>query len=187
MFRKSTKNTAPGLFTSFSQQLSAIKQKGIEDSTAWHNIFHEHVTKEINEDLFSVLFKEGIGRSNSPIRVLIAMSILKEGHGWSDEQLFEHCRYNILVMSALGYTNFSDDIPTESTYYLFRQKLHGYQIETGTDLVGECFKDLTKYQAISKRRPEHGKTAGLPQWTQRNRYRACDAKHRVRLHGCRHF
>ena len=147
MFRKSTKNTAPGLFTSFSQQLSAIKQKGIEDSTAWHNIFHEHVTKEINEDLFSVLLKEGIGRSNSPIRVLIAMSILKEGHGWSDEQLFEHCRYNILVMSALGYTNFSDDIPTESTYYLFRQKLHGYQIETGTDLVGECFKDLTKYQA----------------------------------------
>jgi len=147
MFKKSTNNTAPNLFNSFSQQLSGVKQKGLEDPTAWQNIFQEHITSQINEELFSGLFSNGVGRGNASIRVLIAMSILKEGHGWSDEQLFEHCRYNILVMTALGYMNLSDDIPTESTYYLFRHRLYEHQIETGSNLVGECFKELTKYQA----------------------------------------
>jgi len=147
MFKKSAKHSAPELFNSFNQQLSGAKRKVIEDCTAWHNIFQEHITSQINEDLFSVLFSEGMGRGNASIRVLIAMSILKEGHGWSDEQLFEHGRFNMLVMNALGFTNFSDEIPAESTYYFFRRRLYEYQIETGTDLLGECFKELTKHQA----------------------------------------
>jgi len=43
------------------------------------------------------------------------MLVLKEGYGWSDAQLFEECRFNILTMRALGMMNLNDEVPTEST------------------------------------------------------------------------
>ena len=42
------------------------------------------------------------GRPNAPIRILIAMSILKEGSGCSDDSLFENCCFNMLYRRALG-------------------------------------------------------------------------------------
>ena len=107
--------------------------------------FYQHVTSKIDEDVFSVLFDAEIGRPNAPIRQVFAMMIMKEGFGWSDAQLFEHCRFNVLVMRALGLMNLSDEAPTESTYYLFKQSLYTYQLKTGRDLVGEIFSSLTKY------------------------------------------
>ena len=86
-------------------------------------------------------------RPNAPIRQLVSMMILKEGFGWSDAQLFEHCRFNILVMRALGLMNLSDEVPAESTYYLFKQALYADQLEAGRDLIGETFSSLTKTQA----------------------------------------
>ena len=147
MFKTSITNTAPNLFNSFSRQLNTMKQKEFHDTEAWHNVFHEHITSKIDEDIFSVLFDSETGRANAPIRRLVGMMILKEGYGWSDAQLFEQCRFNILVMNAIGLTNLDDDVPTESTYYLLKQKIYAYQVETGKDLIGECFKKLTIHQA----------------------------------------
>ena len=65
------------------------------------------------------LFDEESGRPNAPIRLLVAMLILKEGFGWSDEQLFEAVHFNLLVRRALGLLNLTDEVPVESTYYLF--------------------------------------------------------------------
>ena len=94
-----------------------------------------------------MVFDPDIGRPNAPIRHLVSMMILKEGFGWSDAQLFEQCRFNILVMRALGLVNLTDEVPVESTYYLFKQALYAYQLKTGRDLVGETFLSLTKTQA----------------------------------------
>ncbi len=55
-----------------------------------------------------MLFDETVGRPNAPVRVLVSMMILKEGHGWSDAALYEHCRFNLLVMRALGLLSLSD-------------------------------------------------------------------------------
>lgn len=42
------------------------------------------------------LFKQGkMGAPNASISVLVAMSILKEGFGCSDEDLFEKCEFGI--------------------------------------------------------------------------------------------
>ena len=73
----------------------------------------------------------------------------KEGHGWSDAGLFEHCRFNLLAMRALGLTSLSDEVPVESTYYLFKQSLYDHERKTGQDLVGETFAQLTRTQAAA--------------------------------------
>src|SRR5699024_9218469 len=80
-------------------------------------------------------------------RVLIAMMILKEANGWSDAQLFESCRYNLLVRSALGLFNIDDELPTESTYYLLRKRVVEYETENNVNLVEQTFSDITGQQA----------------------------------------
>ena len=97
--------------------------------------------------MFSVLYDLKQGRPNASIRQLFSMLILKEGYSWSDAQLFEECRFNLLAMRALGMMNLNDEVPTESTYYLFKQSLYAYQLQSGQDLVYETFTSLTQGQA----------------------------------------
>jgi hypothetical protein len=147
MFRRSAPSSQPDLFSSFESHFKGPKQDQLNDPNTWHNLFYQHITSEVDEEVFGVLFDSNTGRPNAPIRQLVSMMILKEGFGWSDAQLFEQCRFNILVMRALGLMNLSDEVPVESTYYLFKQSLYTYQLKTGQDLVGETFFNLTKTQA----------------------------------------
>jgi len=146
MFKQSSKNTAPEMFSNITQHLPCNKLKTFNDPNAWHNVFQSNITEQIDEKNFSILYPSHTGRSNAPIRIMAAMLILKEGYGWSDAQLFENSNFNILVMNALGLTNMSDTIPVPSTYYLFKQHLYNYQVKEGVDLIGEMFKTLTKNQ-----------------------------------------
>ncbi len=145
MFRKSQPNQGK-LFNSISGQVSSRKQKMLDCPTSWHNIFYKEVVCRIDESVFSVLYSEGMGRPNVSIRVLLGMMILKEGNGWSDEQLFEECRFNLKVMLSLGYQNMDEDTPVESTYYLFRKLLTTYSEQRGGDLIKESFQQITKEQ-----------------------------------------
>ena len=52
------------------------------------------------------------GRPNAPIRILIAMSILKEGSGCSDDSLFENCCINMLYRRALGMVTLKEQCPS---------------------------------------------------------------------------
>ena len=76
------------------------------------------------------------------------MMILKEGQGWSDEQLFSECEFNALVMAALGMYNGDQDIPAASTYYKFRSRLFDYHESEGVDLMDQCFENLTIEQLV---------------------------------------
>jgi len=147
MFRRSASASQPDMFSSFEAHFSDRKQVLLNDPKGWHNLFYEQITCRIDEALFSVLYEAGLGRPNAPIRQLVGMMILKEAFGWSDAQLFEHCRFNILSMRALGLMNLSDEVPVESTYYLFKQSLYTYHLRTGRDLMGETFSALTQKQA----------------------------------------
>jgi len=74
------------------------------------------------------------------------MMTLKESFSWSDSQLYEQCRFNLLVRSAIGLLNMNDSLPVESTYYLFRKRVYEHQKETGEDLVKKAFENITKGQ-----------------------------------------
>ncbi len=141
MFKRST-NSQVDLFKSIGGMLSERKRELLDDPNGWHNIFFKEVVSRIDEGLFEVLYNQG-GRPNCSIRVLMGMIILKEGKGWTDEQLFDECRFNTRVMLAMGYSNINEDIPTESTYYKFRQSMVEYNEDHGEDLMKAAFKQIT--------------------------------------------
>jgi hypothetical protein len=147
MFKKSRPYQEPELFNSISSRIGDRKLKILEDSEEWHNVFFREITSRIDENLFRVLYSD-IGRPNAAIRQLVGMVILKEGHNWSDEQLFDECLFNLRVMWALGLTNMNDEVPVASTYYDFQSRLHKHLEQTDEDVLGLCFAKLTKEQCI---------------------------------------
>ena len=76
-----------------------------------------------------------MGAPTASVRVLVAMSILKEGFGCSDEDLFEKVEFDLLVRKALGLVSLDDVPPSPDTYYLFNRRLCHYHEHTGIDLL----------------------------------------------------
>ena len=147
MFRTSKKEKQLDMFTSISGMLKGTAYEQFHNGQSWHNMFREHVVNRIDENLFKSLFSERMGAPNASIRVLLGMMALKEAFGWSDSELFEHCRFDLLVRSALGLFNINDALPTESTYYLLRKRIHDYQAEHQADLMEQVFQQITHGQA----------------------------------------
>lgn len=148
MFKKS-KSVQVNLFSSPSSLLSGKAQKIYDNSQGWHNKFRDIVTLKIDENIFKPLFCSDNGTPNSSIRVLVAMMILKEAEGISDQKLFENCRFNMLTRSAIGLLNADDSVPTESTYYLFRKKIVSHAVEENENLFDTAFAQVTKNQSIT--------------------------------------
>lgn len=146
MFKKSNKEPQLDAFASVPAMLDGLANKQYNDKAHWHNQFREQVVMNIDESIFSVLFNDSMGAPNAPICILVGMMILKESFGWSDSQLFEHCRFNLLVRSAIGLFNINDPLPVESTYYLLRQRIYDYQRQSGEDLMGKTFGHITGQQ-----------------------------------------
>lgn len=112
------------------------------------------MTSKIDEEIFKPLYttEKGdnrVGRPNVPIRILVAMIILKEGVGCSDEQLCEYCRFNLLYRRALGMVSLDEQCPTIDSYYGFRRKLCKHEEMFKENLFDKCFKQITKQQALA--------------------------------------
>jgi hypothetical protein len=146
MFRKTTTYKQLDLQTTVSQHLNDTAYQLFSDSQAWHNQFFKQITQKIDETMFSELFSQDMGAPNASIRQLIAMMILKEGHGWSDEQLFENCRFNLLVRKSLGLYDLTEATPSESTYYLLRKRILEHKKKSTVDLFEKLFQSITKEQ-----------------------------------------
>ena len=146
MFKKSNKETQLDAFASVPTMLENLALKQYSDQGHWHNQFRKEVLMRIDESIFSILFNETTGAPNAPIRTLVGMMILKESFVWSDSQLFEHCRFNLLVRSSLGLFNMNDPLPVESTYYLLRKRIYDHQKQSGEDLMGKAFAQITSGQ-----------------------------------------
>ena len=116
MFRETTTDTQMSLFDNPADLMGKRAVKKYEDPKAWFNQFYELVTSQVDESIFKPLFKEGnMGAPTASIRQLVAMNILKEGFGCSDEDLIEKCDYDLLTRRALVKT---------MTKTLEPQKLH---------------------------------------------------------------
>lgn len=146
MFKKSNKESQLDAFTNVPMMLESTALKQYTDTGHWHNQFHDQVVMRVDETIFKTLFHSTSGAPNSSISILVGMMILKEAFVWSDSQLFEHCRFNLLVRSALGLFNMNDPLPVESTYYLFRKRIYEHQKQGGEDLMGKVFTQITSKQ-----------------------------------------
>ena len=118
MFKKTDPNPQLDMFTAPSMQLGSRASKKYSDPNAWHNQFYSLVTTKIDEDIFKPLFPEGkkSGRPNASIRILVAMLVLKEGFGCSDEDLFEKCEFDLLTRKALGLELLTDNATSASSH-----------------------------------------------------------------------
>jgi IS5 family transposase len=147
MFRKTDTNPQLDLFTAPSNILPKRAQKKYTDPKAWHNQFFKLVTSQIDEEAFKPLFEETkMGAPNASVRILVSMSILKEGFGCSDEDLFEKCEFDLLARKALGLESLDDKLPSLDTYYLFGRRLTDYEQRTGINLMERCFEQVTGEQ-----------------------------------------
>lgn len=101
MFRETDTNTQMSLFDNPADLMGNRAVKKYEDPKAWFNQFYELVTSQVDESVFKPLFKEGnMGAPTASIRQLVAMNILEEGFGCSDEDLIEKCDYDLLTRRA---------------------------------------------------------------------------------------
>jgi hypothetical protein len=146
MFTKSNKVPQVDLFGGVSSLLSGKARKQFNDEHCWHNQFRTQIVSRIDETVFKVLFDEKMGAPNSSVSTLVGMMTLKEAFGWSDSQLFDQCRFDILTRCALGIFNINDEIPVESTYYLFRKRIYEYHRQLNVDLMQKTFTSITKEQ-----------------------------------------
>jgi hypothetical protein len=156
MFKKSSTNKQFDMFSSPSSLMCIRESRKYDDPSSWHNKFFREVTSHVDEEIFRPLFAEERedgrdGRPNVPIRILVAMSILKEGCGCSDETLFESCCFNMLYRRALGLVTLQEQCPSIDSYYTLRRNMAKYQDETGIDLFDKCFKCITRKQALEYR------------------------------------
>jgi hypothetical protein len=146
MFKKSNRDSQINLFGGIPAILEGKSKKQFDDTSAWHNQFRSQIISRIDELPYKVLFSERMGAPNAPVSLLLGMMVLKEAMNWSDLQLFEQCRFNLLIRSALGLFNLTDDIPAESTYYLLRKRIYEHYKEKGEDLFGITFNQITREQ-----------------------------------------
>jgi hypothetical protein len=156
MYRESEKIKQPDIWKDSRLEMGRRTKELFDNADGWHHRFRHEVTNRVQEEIFKPLYSDGKGAPNAPIRILVAMMALKEGQGISDELLYEQCRFNALVRSALGLVNSDDEVPTESTYYLFRQKVAEHAQRSGENLLEAAFEGITKsqcqeYQVSGKR------------------------------------
>ena len=148
MYQPSEKTKQLDMFKDPSLAMGERTKKIFDGSEGWHHRFRREVTNRVDEELFKPLFSDGTGAPNAPIRVLVAMMAQKEGMGLSDEQLYDEGRFNLKTRSALGLVNMDEEIPAESTYYLFRKRIVEHEEATGKNLLDEAFGKITKEQCL---------------------------------------
>jgi hypothetical protein len=89
-FKKSKQKSQPDLFATAMFSLPERERRYMEDELSWHNEFYRNVLLNIDEEILRPLFVDGnMGAPTKQLRILIAIRILKEGRGCSDEQLYE--------------------------------------------------------------------------------------------------
>lgn len=149
MFKQTDKDTQFDMFGSVEGVLVGQSLKVYNNEKGWHNQFRKQVTSRIDESIFKVLYDNAMGAPNASISTLMGMMILKEAFGWSDAVMFDNCRFNLLVRSALGLFNLNDSLPAPSTYYQLRANMYNYNKLHGVDLMAKTFETITAGQSKS--------------------------------------
>lgn len=143
MFRKNTKHKQSNLFgyaNIISEKLANELQESEEQK------FYELIFCNIKEEDFACLYSEIDSRPNVPVNCLVSAILLQHRHKLTYEKLFCDIKFNLLTKTALGLQTL-DEVPfSEASLFNFQNKLNGYFIETGINLLERAFDHLTEKQ-----------------------------------------
>lgn len=143
MFMPNGQHSQMPMFSSIDSLPKKVLKR-LKDS--WAGTFYHEIFVRIDEKLFAGLYSDEPSRPNIPINVLVGLEVLKSGHGWSDEEMYNHFCYDIQVRYALGYRDLSEGHFELRTVYNFRQRVARHMQESGESLFEKVFEQITDEQ-----------------------------------------
>jgi len=143
MFRKNDKHLQIPLLSGLNELPDKLKER-LEQS--WAGTFYEEIFVRIDEEIYAPLYADEPSRPNIPVNVLVGLEMMKDGNGWSDQEMHAHYSFNIQVRYALGVRNLDEGHFELRTMYNFRQRLSQHMQETGENLIERTFEQVTDEQ-----------------------------------------
>lgn len=142
MFRKNSQHLHEPLFSDVSR-FGKTARKKLEKSWASH--FYRDVFCKIDEEPFSVFYKEETGAPNFPVNILIGAEIIKHMFDMTDETLLERAQFDLSVAYALGFRSLDEAGINASTLYDFRHSVYRHVLKNHGkgSLVFKAFEDIT--------------------------------------------
>lgn len=140
MFKEGKKFQQKTIFD-FDYKMSDARRKVLNNS--WAADFFENIFLKIDENKFSVLFSDKYSRPNVAVNLLISLFIIKDLTNSSDEELIEGFYFDLRYHHALGISNIEKEKLCINTLTNFRNRIVGYEIITGIDLLGDEVKRIT--------------------------------------------
>jgi hypothetical protein len=143
MYKKNQRTQQPLLISDINN-LPERTQKYLRSS--WADTFRREIFQRIPEERFKGLYDNGPSRPHVPVNVWVGLEIIKQGKGWSDEELYEHFLLDLQVRYAVGCDNLGEGDFDLRTLYYFRNRLSKHALETGEDLFKVVFNEVTDEQ-----------------------------------------
>ncbi|MCA9937049.1 MAG: transposase, partial [Anaerolineales bacterium] len=140
MFRKNNQHQQPKFFNSDLLMPDKMRQQ-LHDS--WAGVFRTEVFRRIPEGRFALLYSETDSRPNAPVNVLVGGDMLKDGFGWTDEELERHLQFDLQTRYALGLDDLSQNVPTLRTFQNHRRRVREHAETTGENLYEVVFGVIT--------------------------------------------
>ncbi len=143
MFRENKQQQQPSFFNSDFLMPDKMRQ---QLHGSWAGVFRTEVFMNIPEDRFAVLYSETDSRPNAPINVLVGGEMLKDGFGWSDEELERHLQFDLQTRYALGLDDLTQSVPTLRTFQNHRRRVREHAERSGENLYEVVFQVVTDKQ-----------------------------------------
>lgn len=143
MFKENQRHLQPYLISNVND-LPGKQRTRLEKS--WSGVFFREFFSRIDEQPFEVLYVDFPSRPNAPINELVSLEFLKDGHDWTDEEMYDHYLFDLQTRHALGLDQLGEAHFDMRTVYNFRQRLSRYMQEQGINLLDQAFEQVTDEQ-----------------------------------------
>ena len=143
MFRKNEQHLQKPLLSGLNELPDKLREQ-LEQS--WAGTFYNEIFVRIDEADYEVLYANDPSRPNTAVNVLVGLEMMKDGHSWSDEEMYENFCFNSQVRYGLGYRNLGEGHFDLRTMYNFRQRLSQHMQATGENLFEKTFEQVTDEQ-----------------------------------------
>lgn len=143
MYKKNPRSQQPRLIS----DVNSLPERSLKYlRNSWADTFRREVFLRIPEDHFKVLYDQDPSRPNIPVNVMIGLDIIKEGRGWSDEELYEHFLFDLQVRYAVGCDDLGEGNFDLRSIYNFRRRVSEHALKTGDNLLEMVFEEVTDGQ-----------------------------------------
>ena len=143
MYRENKRHLQPYLISNVND-LPEKQRRLLE--TSWSGTFFREFYSRVDEQPFAELYVDFPSRPNAPINELVSLEFLKDGNGWTDEEMYQHYLFDLQTRHALGLDQLGEAHFELRTLYNFRQRLSQHMQEKGVNLLDRAFEQVTDAQ-----------------------------------------